>query len=78
MNYCVSLSSVLVCACLYDCVCLMFTEFVGLFVMSCVMLYVVLSCCFCMCLSVKCVDNVFACFVCNLSCDRVWLVITVC
>ena len=78
MNYCVNVSSVFVCACLYGCVCLMFTEFVGLFVMYCVMLYVVLFCCFCMCLSVIWFDSVFACFVCNLLCDGVWLVIRVC
>ena len=65
------------CACLYDRVCLMFTEFVGLFVMYCVMFYVMLFCCCCMCLSVICVDNVFACFVCILLCGGVWLVIRV-
>ena len=75
MVYCVSLSGGFLCACLYDCVCLMFTAFVGLFVIYCVMLYVLLLCSVCVCLCVMCVTIVFACFVCNLLCDGVWLVL---
>ena len=46
MIYCVGLSGVFVCACLYDCVCLTFTAFMGLFVIYGVMLYALLLRCF--------------------------------
>ena len=43
--YCVNLSGVFVCACLCDCVSLMLTAFVGLFVIDCAMLCLLLWCC---------------------------------
>ena len=79
MIYCVSLSGVFVCACLYDRACLLFTAFVDLFVIYGVMLYVLLWCCFLYVCDLCCVFAcfVFACFVCNLLCGGVWLVICV-
>ena len=55
-----------VCACLSDCLCLMFTVFVWFVcALSCdVVCFVVVLCCNRLC--VVCMNMVFACFVCGL------------
>ena len=67
--YCVSSSGVFLFVRVIMIVCLVSTAFVGLFVMYCVMLYVLLLCCFSLCLCANRLNTVFAGFVCDLLCD---------